>query len=60
MTLSLDTRRFRLWIRFMRAMAPFIGDELAYRWACKYGVPLLRIKLDNGKWERPWRWDDVG
>jgi len=44
----------------MRAMAPFIGDELAYRWACKYGVPLLRVKLDNGKWERPWRGDDVG
>lgn len=54
-TIRLDTRRFRLWLLFMQSVAPVIGYERAYRWGVKYGVPLLRVKMDEGKWERPFR-----
>ncbi len=60
-TLTLDTRRFRLWVLFMRTVAPFIGYDRAYRWGLHYGVPLLRVRFGaRGKWERPFRWTDDG
>jgi hypothetical protein len=58
-TMTLDTGRMVAWVRFLGVIAPMIGDDRAYRWAMRYGLPLIRVRFDErGRWERPFRWHD--
>jgi hypothetical protein len=58
-SLRLDTRLYRAWLHVLKVIHPILGPDRTMHWATR-GVRLIRLKTDNGPWERPFVWSEDG
>ena len=59
-SVRLDTGWAVAWVRAMAVARFLIGDDRAMNWAMRGYARLMRVKVDGGRWERPFRWSDDG
>lgn len=57
-SIRLDTGWAVAWVRLMAVARFLIGDDRAVNWAMRGCARLMRVKVDGGRWERPFRWSD--